>query len=139
MSSAGASVERATAGADGATRDVEASRARLASMQARLKEAQANATRASRDLERMKQLIAKDEISQQQYDAAIAQYRAPARALASAYDVPYLDFNASLDIPNGDFHDLSHLVEPGRVIWQKRLAQVLTQLLAKYHMGGGGM
>jgi membrane fusion protein (multidrug efflux system) len=72
MSSAGANVERATAGADAATRDVDAARARLASMQARLREAQANATRAARDLERMQQLIAKDEISQQQYDAAVA-------------------------------------------------------------------
>jgi len=34
-----------------------------------VREAQANATKADRDLERMKQLIAKDEISQQQYDA----------------------------------------------------------------------
>ncbi len=73
MSSAGAGVERATAGAEAATRDVEAFRARLASVKARLREAQANATRTSRDLERMKQLIAKDEVSQQQYDAAVAE------------------------------------------------------------------
>lgn len=72
VSSAGASVERAKAGTDAATRDVDASRARLASAQARLKEATANATRAGRDLDRMKQLVAKDEVSQQQYDAAVA-------------------------------------------------------------------
>jgi len=72
VSSAGANVERATSGLEAATRDVEASRARLASTQARLREATANATRAGRDLDRMKQLIAKDEVSQQQYDAAVA-------------------------------------------------------------------
>jgi membrane fusion protein, multidrug efflux system len=72
MSSAGASVDRARAGTDAATRDVEGARARLASAQARLKEATANETRTSRDLDRMKQLIAKDEVSQQQYDAAVA-------------------------------------------------------------------
>jgi membrane fusion protein, multidrug efflux system len=72
VSSAGANVDRAKAGTDAATQDVLAARARLASTQARLREAQANATRTSRDLERMKQLIAKDEVSQQQYDAAVA-------------------------------------------------------------------
>jgi membrane fusion protein (multidrug efflux system) len=85
MSSAGASVERASAGTDAATRDVEAARARLASMQARLREAQANATRASRDLERMKQLVAKDEISQQQYDAAVAGADASRATVESAH------------------------------------------------------
>ncbi len=84
MSSAGANVERATAGADAAARDVDGARARLASMQARLREAQANATRAARDLERMKQLIAKDEVSQQQYDAAVAAADAAKAAVESA-------------------------------------------------------
>jgi membrane fusion protein, multidrug efflux system len=71
VSAAGASVERAQAGTEAATQDVEAARARLTAAQARLKEATANATRTSRDLERMTQLIAKDEVSQQQYDAAV--------------------------------------------------------------------
>jgi membrane fusion protein, multidrug efflux system len=39
---------------------------------ARIREAEANHIRASQDLQRMKQLIGKDEISQQQYDAAVA-------------------------------------------------------------------
>ncbi len=72
MSVAGANVERAQAALQAATRGVDAARARLNSAQARLREATAAATRASRDLDRMKQLIAKDEISQQQYDAAVA-------------------------------------------------------------------
>jgi hypothetical protein len=63
------------------------------------------------------------------FDDALAQYQLPLQAVAGEYDVPYLDFNADLDIPNGAFHDLSHLVEPGRVLWQKRLADELVKLL----------
>ena len=63
------------------------------------------------------------------FDAAIAQYREPVRALAGEHGVPYLDFNRELGIPSADFHDLSHLVEPGRVLWQTRLAEELVTLL----------
>jgi membrane fusion protein, multidrug efflux system len=83
VSSAGANVERAQAGAEAANRDVEAARARLASAQARLKEARANQTRTGRDLERMKELVAKDEVSQQQYDAAVAAAEAANAAVES--------------------------------------------------------
>ncbi len=64
-SSAGAAIDRAQAG-------VAAAAARLNSAEARLREAEANETRARRDLERMKLLVAKEEISQQQYDYALA-------------------------------------------------------------------
>jgi membrane fusion protein, multidrug efflux system len=84
VSSAGANVERAKAGTDAANRDVEAARARLGSMQARLREAQANATKTARDLERMKQLVAEDEVSQQQYDAAVAGAEAAHATVESA-------------------------------------------------------
>jgi membrane fusion protein, multidrug efflux system len=84
VSSASASVARARAGTEAASRDVEAARARLTAAQARLKEAVANATRAGRDLERMKQLIAKDEVSQQQYDAAVAAADAARASVESA-------------------------------------------------------
>jgi membrane fusion protein, multidrug efflux system len=84
VSSAGATVERAQAGTEAATLDVGAARSRLASMQARLREATANATRTARDLERMKQLIAKDEVSQQQYDAAVAGADAARAAVEAA-------------------------------------------------------
>jgi membrane fusion protein, multidrug efflux system len=49
-----------------AQREADAARARV-------REAQANHERISKDLERFKQLIAKDEISRQQYDAAVSQ------------------------------------------------------------------
>lgn len=50
--------------------NTEASKAKLVMAQARAREAEANDQRASKDLERLKPLIAKEEISQQQYDAA---------------------------------------------------------------------
>jgi membrane fusion protein, multidrug efflux system len=84
MSSAGANVERAQAGREAANRDVEAARARLTSAQARLREAKANQTRTARDLERMKELVAKDEVSQQQYDAAVAAAEAASAAVESS-------------------------------------------------------
>jgi membrane fusion protein (multidrug efflux system) len=79
-----ATVERAKAGVAIAGKDVDAARARLESMRARLRESQANRSKASKDLERMKQLIAKDEISQQQFDAAVAGAEAAAAAVDSA-------------------------------------------------------
>jgi membrane fusion protein, multidrug efflux system len=54
------------------------------SARARVREAQANYERVSKDLERFKQLISKDEISRQQYDAAIAQEAAAKATLDAA-------------------------------------------------------
>ena len=70
-----------------ATSDVDAARARLSSAQARLREAAAGQTRQARDLERMRQLIAKDEISQQQFDAAVAAADASQAMVESAQAV----------------------------------------------------
>ena len=61
----------------------------------------------------------------------------PVQALADEYDVPYVDFNAELPLTNDDFHDLSHLVEPGRVVWQTRLAEELVRLLGAEAAGRG--
>jgi hypothetical protein len=63
------------------------------------------------------------------FDSAAVQYQKPAEALSVKYGVPYVDFNRELELKNADFHDLSHLVEPGRVIWQHRLAQELVKLM----------
>jgi hypothetical protein len=76
-------------------------------------------------------------IVQARFDAAVAEYRAPVEAMASKFGVPYLDFNAALAIPSRDFHDLSHLVEPGRVLWQHRLARELVTLMGPSGSGGG--
>jgi len=72
LSSADAGLEQAQAGVNAAQTEVSAAKSQLAAAQARLKEDRAKDTRAARDLERMKLLISKDEISQQQYDASVA-------------------------------------------------------------------
>jgi membrane fusion protein, multidrug efflux system len=67
-----------------AQQGVEVARTRLATAQARQREAAANATKAGRDVERLKPLLAKDEIAQQQFDAAAASAAASAAAADSA-------------------------------------------------------
>jgi membrane fusion protein (multidrug efflux system) len=84
LRSAGASVERAEAGVAVAASDAEAAGARLRAAEARLREATAVQTRWSRDLDRMKQLVAKDEVSQQQFDAAVAAAEASHATVDSA-------------------------------------------------------
>jgi membrane fusion protein (multidrug efflux system) len=76
--------ERAKAGVEAAEKDQLAARARLELAQSRVREAQVNFTKVERDLERMKQLIAKDEISQQQYDAAVSAVDQAKGAIESA-------------------------------------------------------
>jgi len=65
-------VEGAEAAYLEAEQGVEVARTRLVTAQARQREAAANASKATKDVERLKPLLAKDEISQQQYDAAVA-------------------------------------------------------------------
>jgi membrane fusion protein, multidrug efflux system len=71
LSGAQALVQSAEARVTVAAREVDSARARLGPLQARLRESEALFTRSTQDLERMKQLIAKDEISRQQFDAAV--------------------------------------------------------------------
>jgi len=72
ITSSEAIAERAKGGVELASKEVQAAQARFNAAEAHVREAQANALKNSRDLERMKQLVAKDEISQQQYDAAVS-------------------------------------------------------------------
>ncbi len=65
-------IAQALSAVTAADREVEAARARLVTAQARLREAEANAARAARDVERFRGLLAKDEISQQQFDTTAA-------------------------------------------------------------------
>jgi len=72
ITSSEAIAERAKGGVELASKEVQAAQARFNAAEAHVREAQANALKNSRDLERMKQLVAKDEISLQQYDAAVS-------------------------------------------------------------------
>jgi membrane fusion protein, multidrug efflux system len=72
LSLADAGLEQTQAAKATALKDVDSARARMDVMQAQVRESQASYTKAIQDLDRMKLLIAKDEISRQQYDAAVA-------------------------------------------------------------------
>jgi len=66
------SVAQAQSAVTAAEREVEAARARRVSAEARLREVEATAAKAARDVERLRGLLAKDEIPQQQFDATTA-------------------------------------------------------------------
>lgn len=63
------------------------------------------------------------------FDVAQEKYQGPVHELALRYDAAYVDFNNELSLPSSSFYDLSHLVEPGREVWQHRLAQELVRLM----------
>ena len=72
ISTAAGGVEQTAAGVAAAEGEIDAARANLVAAQARLREREANATKTARDVERLRPLLAKDEVSQQQFDAAVA-------------------------------------------------------------------
>ena len=84
VSTAHGGVDQATSAVSAAQKEVEAAKARVAAAQAHQREAEANATKAARDVERLKGLLAKDEVSQQQFDAAAAVAEAQRAAADSA-------------------------------------------------------
>lgn len=77
LDSARADIENARAG-------ISAAQSQAAAAAAQLLEAQANDAKAQSDLERYKQLVAKQEISQQQFDQAIASAKAAAATVIAA-------------------------------------------------------
>jgi membrane fusion protein (multidrug efflux system) len=68
----GSTLRSAQADVSGAHAGIEQAEQQLASARARVIQAQANYTKALADLERYKPLVAKDVISKQQFDAAVA-------------------------------------------------------------------
>ena len=75
---------QAQSGVAAAEQDVAAAQARLTAAQAHLREVEANATKTARDVERLRGLLAKDEVSQQQFDAAAATAEAQRATVDSA-------------------------------------------------------
>jgi membrane fusion protein, multidrug efflux system len=71
-------------GVDIAHAAVAASQKQVAAAKARLAEAQANHTRAAQDLKRMSELVAKQEVSRQEYDTAVAAEKAAAATVEAA-------------------------------------------------------
>jgi membrane fusion protein (multidrug efflux system) len=81
---AGSNLRSADADVMGTRAGVEQAEKQLQAAHARVAQAQANATKAQADLERYKPLVAKDVISKQQFDAAVAAADASRAALADA-------------------------------------------------------
>ena len=78
-------------------KEVDAARARLVAVEAREREARANATKAARDVERLKGLLAKDEISQQQFDTATSAAEAT-RASTEAARAQVVEVEAAIRV-----------------------------------------
>ncbi len=78
------------------------------------------------------------EIVGDSFAASQRKYQIPVAKLARQYDYPYIDLNKTVDIPSRDFQDLSHLIAPGRVIWQHALAKELAPLLSADSGGSSG-
>jgi membrane fusion protein (multidrug efflux system) len=83
VTTAEGSVEQATSEISAGEQAIEAAKARLATAQARQREAVAKAAKSARDVERFEPLLAKDEIAQQQFDAAVATAKADEAASES--------------------------------------------------------
>jgi membrane fusion protein (multidrug efflux system) len=63
---------QAQAGVTGAEQEVQVAQSNLVAAQAHLREKEATAVKAAKDVDRLRPLVEKDEISKQQFDAAVA-------------------------------------------------------------------
>jgi membrane fusion protein, multidrug efflux system len=82
---------QSTAGVNSAQQGVETARAKLSAARSAVAQAEANGVKSQKDLVRSKDLVDKDEISKQDYDAAVAAADATAAQLQSARE----DVNAA--------------------------------------------
>jgi hypothetical protein len=65
-------------------------------------------------------------------DRPIDTYRHGCKSLAAMYDVPYINLGGRANLTNADYYDIAHMVGPGRVKFQKLLAQKTVTLLRQY-------
>ncbi len=77
-------ITQAQSGVAASAKEIEAANARLITAQARQREAEANAVKSARDVERLRGLLAKDEVSQQMFDATTATATAQKAGVDSA-------------------------------------------------------
>ena len=66
------------------------------------------------------------------WDGARDRYRRGARAAAADFGIPYEDFVTYIGLVSNDFVDVAHLVEPGRVKYQRRLSRLVVAKLKQY-------
>jgi membrane fusion protein (multidrug efflux system) len=87
----------AEASLQAAEREVEAATARIGSAKARLAEVKANAAKADQDLERLRPLVAKDQIPRQQFDA-VTSIAVTAHASVDSAEASVREAQANLDV-----------------------------------------
>ncbi len=72
-------------------------------------------------------------------DAPIARVTRTCHVLSKKYSIPFVGgWVKAAHLANGDFYDIWHLVEPGRVKWQRLLSEKTAQLLKLYSLGSTG-
>jgi membrane fusion protein (multidrug efflux system) len=102
VSRTSAGVEQAQASMSASEHNVQAAQARLTAAQARQRELEARADKSARDVERLKGLVSKDEVSQQQFDATVADANA-ARAAADAAKASIAEAETSVSVAQSQF------------------------------------
>ena len=115
-------VSGAQAGVYGAQAGIAMARQQFEAAKSQVAEAEANNTKAQNDLVRYKQLIDKEEISQQQYDQAVATAQAAAatlqaaRASADGYSAQIKQAQSKLEQANADLRTSGNRTETMRFI-----------------------
>jgi len=72
VTTASGGVSQSRSATEEAERGIEGAQGQLIAARSQVRQAEANSAKAAKDVERLKGLLAKDEISQQQYDTAVA-------------------------------------------------------------------
>ncbi len=70
------------------------------------------------------------------WDEPRAEYKAGCRQVAAEYGIPYVDFVRGAGLVSKEFVDLSHLIHPGRVKYQRRLSDEVARRLRQYGLAG---
>lgn len=69
------------------------------------------------------------------WNEPVGRYRADAKRLAGELGIPTIDLNERAGLTDADFHDMFHLVEPGREKWQQHLAREVARLVERGDAG----
>jgi membrane fusion protein, multidrug efflux system len=115
-------VSGAQAGVYGAQAGIAMARQQFEAAKSQIAEAEANNTKAQNDLVRYKQLIDKEEISQQQYDQAVASAQAAAatlqaaRASADGYSAQIKQAQSKLEQASADLRTAGNRTETMRFV-----------------------
>ena len=74
------------------------------------------------------------QIVKHRIDKPRSRYREHCQAVATKYNVPWVNWLPTIPLVSRDFLDNWHLVEPGRVKWQRRLTTLTVTMLTRYDM-----